>query len=1011
MFRCPGTQEEKIMSTRLSFIHIFHNIHIIVVSILFLAILTGCGQSSNDLTQWVDPFIGTGGHGHTYPGAALPFGMVQLSPDTRVEGWDSCSGYHYSDNVIYGFSHTHLSGTGVPDYNDILLMPTVGDVKWKNDDPDNPAPGYLSSFSHQNENAAPGYYKVQLSTYNITAELTATARTGIHRYTFPTGSKANIVIDLTHRDTVLDSGITFTSHNEIEGFRRSRSWARNQHLFFVARFSVPYDTHTVAIADVQRSPSTDKNDSYRGQNIKSFVTFNNPPAEPIVVKVGISAVSIEGARKNLDAETTGRSFLQIKSDARNSWNNALGKIKINGGSTPQRRIFYTALYHALLTPNLFTDADGNYRGRDLEIHRADGFTNYTVFSLWDTYRTLHPLFTIIEPERTNDFIKTFIAQFKQGGLLPVWELAANETFCMIGYHSVSVIADAYIKGLTDCDAETVYQAALHSANQDHHGLNYYKKMGFIPSEGDAESVSKTLEYAYDDWCIAQLADALGKKDDYNRFIQRAQYYKNIFDPSTGFMRAKLRGRWFEPFNPAEVNFNYTEANSWQYSFYVPQDVSGLIRLMGGKDKFAAKLDALFNADSNTSGHALPDISGLIGQYAHGNEPSHHMAYLYNYANQPWKTQQRVRQIMDTLYTDKPDGLSGNEDCGQMSAWFILSALGFYPVTPGSDVYVIGTPLFPEASIGLGNGKAFTVKATNVSDKNIYIQSATLNGQPLQKSFVRHADIMKGGTLTFTMGPEPNKEWAASDNDIPVSEITDHLILPVPYIKEGSRTFTTETRVALACITPGARIHYTLDGSIPTPQSTLYTEPLTVTRSMTINSIAVKDGSPPSPVLSAQFDKIPSGRTIKLNSQYAPPYSAGGNNALIDGIRGSGDHRTGTWQGYEQVDIDAVIDLGNVQAINQISTGFLQDINSWIFMPLHVQYSISTNGKDFKTIARIDNSIPLNKDGRITKNFTASFKTHNARFIKIHAKNTGTCPPWHKGAGGKAWIFADEIVIY
>ncbi|MCP5045871.1 MAG: glycoside hydrolase family 92 protein, partial [bacterium] len=407
----------------------------------------------------------------------------------------------------------------------------------------------------------------------------------------------------------------------------------------------------------------------------------------------------------------------------------LNKIKTDGGTIEQKRIFYTALYHALLNPNLYTDIDGRYRGRDLKIHKAEGFTNYTVFSLWDTFRTAHPLFTLIEPKRTGDFIKTFIAQYNQGGLLPVWELAANETYCMIGYHAVPVMVDAYVKGFKDYDIETVYEAMKKSARQEHFGLKFYKTHGYIPAGEESESVSKTLEYAYDDWCIAQMAKALGKTEDYKYYLQRAQYYKNLFDPSTGFMRARMKGTWFTPFDPAEVNFNYTEANAWQYSLFVPQDVQGLIRLMGGKEKFIAHLDGLFSADSQTTGRQQADITGLIGQYAHGNEPSHHMAYLYCYANQPWKTQQLVRRILDTLYTDKPDGLSGNEDCGQMSAWYIMSAMGFYPVTPGQDTYVIGTPLFKRTVIDVGNGEIFTISANKVSAQNIYIQSASLNGQP------------------------------------------------------------------------------------------------------------------------------------------------------------------------------------------------------------------------------------------------------------------------------------------
>ncbi|MCP5105357.1 MAG: glycoside hydrolase family 92 protein [bacterium] len=974
----------------------------LILIIILIVALCGCSRHTNH-TAYVDPFIGTGGHGHTYPGAALPFGMVQLGPDTRLTGWDGCSGYHYSDNTVYGFSHTHLSGTGVSDYGDILFMPFTGKVKFSE---------YASTFTHEKETASPGYYSVQLENYKIKAELTVTPRTGVHRCTFPRGETANILIDLTHRDTVIDSGIAVVGDNEIEGFRRSTAWAEDQRVYFTARFSKPFASHTIAVDD---EPVEGKKEA-KGKNVKAVVTFQTEGDRTIVVKVGISAVSVEGARKNLESETANKNFAQIKKEAGEQWNRALNKIKVTGGTVQQKRIFYTALYHALLNPNLFMDVDGKYRGRDLEIHQAKDFEYYSVFSLWDTFRAAHPLFTIIEPRRTNDFIKTFIAQYEQGGLLPVWELAANETFCMIGYHAVSVIADAYTKGLRDYDVEKAYEAMRHSALRDHFGLKFYKQMGYIPAEEEAESVSKTLEYAYDDWCIAQTANALGKEDDYKHYLRRAQFYKNLYDPSTGFMRAKMLGTWFSPFYPAEVNFNYTEANAWQYSFYVPHDISGLIALMGGNERFVRHLDQLFGEDSSTSGRKQADITGLIGQYAHGNEPSHHMAYLYNYAGRPWKTQQRVREIMDKLYTDRPDGLCGNEDCGQMSAWYVLSAMGFYPVTPGSGIYAVGTPIFPETVIDVGNGRngrTFSIIAENVSAKNIYIQSASLGDKPYKKSWLRHEDIMKGGRLVFRMGPEPGKTWGVGDGNQPESVIDSELILPVPYVASGSRMFSKSTQVALAAAAPGTDIYYALDGSIPTAyasQSTLYKSPVTITKSAVLRAVAVKEGMPESFVMEARFDKIPGGRDIHLATAYASQYSAGGDMALIDGIRGGKDFRTGTWQGYHGVDMEAVVDLGKQKTIRRIAAGFLQDNNAWIFMPLRVEYSLSKDGKRFSVAAVVPNVLPHRQGGSIVKDFSADIYPARARYVKIHARNTGVCPPWHKGAGEKAWIFVDEIVI-
>jgi predicted alpha-1,2-mannosidase len=566
----------------------------------------------------VNPFIGTDGHGHTYPGSSMPFGMVQLSPDTRLDGWDGCSAFHDSDTIIYGFSHTHLSGTGCSDYGDILVMPFTGNISLKDY-------GFASSFSRTSETATPGYYSVFLEKYHVKAELTSTNRVGFHRYTFPADGKAGIVVDLKHRDKVLKSGITLVTNDEIEGYRISQAWAAKQMIYFVAKFSRPFNEVNI-------------------DSLQAFLTFSDNKNEPVLVKLGISGVSIEGARKNLEAEIPEWDFDSIRLQAQVTWNAELGKIRLEGATDEKQVVFYTAMYHTMLQPNIFNDVDGQYRGRDFEVHKTQGFSYYTVFSLWDTYRAAHPLYTILETNRTNDFIKTFLRQYKEGGMLPVWELSSNETGCMIGYHAIPVIADAYLKGIHDYSASDALEAMKHSAMQDHLGLKYFKIKGYIPADKEGESVSKTLEYAYDDWCIAMMAKKMGKEDDYRTFIARAQYYKNIFDPSTGFFRAKANETWFSPFEPAEVNFNYTEANAWQYAFYVPQDIEGLMELMGGREKFATKLDELFSTDSRTTGREQADISGLIGQYAHGNEPSHHMAYLYNFVLQPWKTQEIVHRI-------------------------------------------------------------------------------------------------------------------------------------------------------------------------------------------------------------------------------------------------------------------------------------------------------------------------------------------------------------------------------
>jgi predicted alpha-1,2-mannosidase len=726
--------------------------------ILVLLLIAGSAYAQKDFTQYVDPFVGTGGHGHTFPGPTMPFGMVQLGPDTRLTGWDGCSGYHFTDTKVYGFSHTHLSGTGCSDYGDVLLMPTLGKPKFKHND-------YASSFSKKNETAKVGYYSVLLDKSKIKVELTATTRVGVHKYTFPKSDEANFILDLNHRDELRDGEININGNNEITGVRVSHGWADSQSVYFVIQFSKPFKQFGISNGVVTHTGLRKSNDSV----LKSFVTFQTTEGEVIYVKVGISPVSIDGARKNIDAEVPGWDFDKVVADAKTAWNKELGKIDADSKDPAVMRTFYSAMYHAMIPPNTYQDVDGQYRGRDLQVHQAKDFNYYTVFSLWDTYRALHPLLTLIDKKRSSDFVNTFIAQYEQGGRLPVWELSACETNCMIGYHSVPVITEALMKGVTGFDANKAFEAMKHSAMEDRNGLKDYKKLGYIRMNSDGENVSKTLEYAFDDWCIAQCAKKLGKTDDYNTFIKRAQNYKNLYDAQTGFMRPKEEA-FKAKFDPYEVDHNYTEGNAWQYSFYVPQDLSGQMKLMGGKEKLGAFLDSVFHTSSVLRGHAQPDISGLIGQYAHGNEPSHQIAYEYDYVGQAWKTQEMIRRICTELYRDQPDGLSGNEDCGQMSAWYILSAVGFYPVCPGSDHYAIGSPVVDKAVVHLENGKTFTVKANSNNGKNIYINSAKLNGTNYTKSYLSYDDISKGGEIEFEMSATPNKNWGTSDADVPVTKI-------------------------------------------------------------------------------------------------------------------------------------------------------------------------------------------------------------------------------------------------
>jgi len=961
----------------------------------------------------VNPFIGTGGHGHTYPGATAPFGFVQLSPDTRLTGWDGCSGYHYSDSVIYGFSHTHLSGTGCSDYGDVLLVPTLSKPVTTNSE-------YASPFRKATEKAGPGYYTVILDKPGVKVELTATPHVGYHRYTFPKSKEANILLDLEHRDEVLDSWIEVVSDTEVHGYRLSKAWAERQPVYFVIKFSKPFqeaftatnEKSTMVITPLKNVPA----DPYgpvrgraTGKALKSNFQFKTKEGEQIVVKVALSAVSIDGALANMDAEAKEWDFDTVRSQTLASWNRELSKIAVSGGTHNQQVIFYTALYHCMVVPNLFMDADGQYLGTDLKPHKAERFTPYTVFSLWDTYRVYHPLMTIIDPHRTSDFINTFLADYRNGGLLPVWELSANETFCMIGYHSVPVIVDAYMKGIRGFDAKLALEAMKHSAMQNQFGLDVYRTHGCIPGDMESEGVSKTLEYAYDDWCIAQMAKQLNDSATYHEYIQHAQYYRNMFDPQTGFMRPRINGGWKQPFDPTEVDFNFTEANSWQYSFYVPQDITGLANLQGGTQKLASKLDELFTTQQNVSGREQVDISGLIGQYAHGNEPSHHMAYLYDYLGEPWKTQQRVRQIMDEMYSDAPDGLIGNEDCGQMSAWLVMSAMGFYPVCPGSNQYAIGTPWFPSVILHLENGKTFKIDAPDVSKQNCYIQSATLNGQPYSRSFLEHADIMHGGTLSYVMGAEPNNTWGVGAGNQPSTEITDSSMVTIPYLIAPNRTFRDSIAVGIKCPEAGAIIFYTLDGSEPTSKSNRYSTPITLHKSTTVKAVAVVPGKGHSFAVEGSYIQVKTDRTIAIESKVSRQYTAGGPEALIDGIRGAKDFRLGGWQGYQGQNFEAVIDMGSIKPIHKLWAGFLQDAGAWIMMPTSVEFFTSTDGNTYYLTARVSNNVADTVTESVTKDFLATVDL-KARYMKVIAHGYGPLPKWHLGAGSPSFIFIDEIGV-
>jgi predicted alpha-1,2-mannosidase len=719
----------------------------------------GAAPEPENYTRYVDQYIGTGGHGHVFMGANVPFGFVQLGPTSIPQDWDWTSGYHISDTTVIGFSHLHLSGTGIGDLSDISFMPAVGQVRLHRGWESEPQSGLWSYFTRGSEKTKPGYYAVHLERYGIDVELTATQRVGFHRYTFPQADDASIIIDLengTCWDTPVETFIEQENDTVVSGYRYSKGWANDQRVFFTAVFSKPIKDFIVSEAGEVK-----KGNSLKAVRVYGRACFDTEKDEQIAVKVALSPVGISNAKLNLQSELPHWDFEKTTTDADNAWNRELSKIRIKTGDESIKKIFYTAMYHSMIAPSVFCDVNGDYRGADGNVYENASFTNYTTFSLWDTYRAAHPLMTIIHPEKMSDIIQTMLHIYRQQGKLPVWHLMGCETNCMVGNPAIPVVADAILKDIEGFDRELAYEAMKTSAMLDERGLKYLKEFGYIPFDKEPEALSKCMEYALADWSIAQSSKKLGKTADYEYFSERSKSYQYYFDRATGFMRGRSsEGKFREPFNPIESvhrDNDYTEGNAWQYTWLVPHDIDGLIELFGGKEKAAQKLDSLFIVEGDLGEFASPDISGLIGQYAHGNEPSHHVAYIYPYMGQSWKTAEKVREILTTLYSANPDGLSGNEDVGQMSAWYILSAMGLYQVEPAGGKYIFGSPLPDEAIINVGANKTFTIKATNNSRENIYIQKVHLNGKPYPKPYIDFKDIQKGGVLEFVMGNKAGRD--------------------------------------------------------------------------------------------------------------------------------------------------------------------------------------------------------------------------------------------------------------
>ena len=750
----------------LNFKNTFVVIAVILISLGFKS------MKPNNYIKYVDPFIGSGGHGHVFVGANVPFGGVQVGPTNFNKGWDWSSSYHHSDSIVKGFCHLNVSGTGMSDLGELTVMPATGELKINAGTQERHMKGYASLYSKDKESASPGYYQVMLDRYDIKVELTATERTGLHKYTFPESSESRIIIDLGEgsADRPTDTYLRQINDTLFEGYRFSSGWASDQREFFSLVVSKPVKDFII-----YNNGRKVKANEKKGVFVKGFLEFSTKKNEVIYLKMGVSPVSSSNGLDNLMTEIPGWDFDRVLKDAEYKWNKELSKINIKTKDKAKKRVFYTAMYHSMIAPNIFQDLNGEYRGTDKKVYKDTSFTNYTLFSLWDTYRAAHPLYTITHPERVSDMVNSMVKIFEQQGKLPVWHLRGNETNTMPGYSAIPVVVDACLKGFEGIDLEKVYAAVKESATGDHEpGVKDLMKYGYIPSDYMAESIASTMEYAIADWGIAQLAAKLNKPKDYEYFLNRSKSYKNYFDPETKFMRGKMAdGSWRTPFDPKSAQHrvnDYCEGNAWQYLWLTPQDPEGLIELLGGDKGFTTKLDQLFSISSDLEEGSSMDITGLIGQYAHGNEPSHHTTYMYAYAGEQYKIPKNVRYITTNLYSDKPDGLSGNEDCGQMSSWYIFSSMGFYPVNPSNGAYVFGSPLFDQVDLNLGNGKSMKIIAENNSDTNIYIQQVTLNGAEHKYSYITHKDLVQGGVLRFVMGSTPNLDFGKDHKYRPKSMV-------------------------------------------------------------------------------------------------------------------------------------------------------------------------------------------------------------------------------------------------
>jgi predicted alpha-1,2-mannosidase len=975
--------------------------------------------------DYVDPMIGTGGHGHTFPGATLPFGMVQLSPSNDFKSWDWCSGYHYSDSIIKGFAHTHVSGAGLAGLGDILLMPSFGEVQIKPGTEKNPEEGYRSRFSHKTEKAFPGYYSVFLDDYKVNVELTCTERVGFHKYTFESEGTGNVIIDPTHHiiENVRETQVEFLSDTMLRGYKTSYGEAGNRTVYFVACFSKPFVSYGVATNDKTEESSK----KATSPNSKAYVSFHVTKGEAIRVKVALSFTSYEGAMANFEKEARNRNFESVCADAQKIWKEKLNRISLEGGSDDQKKTFYSALYHSFMSPNLISDVDGNYTVEGKKYHA--NFSQYSNFSSWDTYRALHPLLTLVEQKKTADFVNSLISRHTVSKVeLPGWELLGHDNNCMIGYGTVSVIADAALKniaGINMLDALNAAKAAAnntqkHSPNYDVSGMEDYIPTGFVPAEINC-SVSKTTEYNYYDWCIGLMAQRLNNSADAAYYFNRSLGYRNLFNAENNYLYPRLSsGDWrkMDLTGWNDLLGSYISGNIWGYTTYVPHDVDGLINLIGGKDKFNTWLDKIFADTTTLKGQAHVDISGFIGKYGHGDEPSHHLPYLYAYSGQPWKTQKLVKQVLTDFYHPLPDGLINNEDLGQMSAWYIFSSLGFYPVCPGDLKYIIGSPLFSAATLNLENGKSFSVKANGVSARNIYIQSAKLNGKPYDKAFITHDEIMAGGELMLEMGDTPNTSWGTQPANLPVSKtsvsaLAQETLVLMPFEDKNTVVFDGQRQIDLKCNTQNALIRYTLDGREPDEKSTLFTKTISISKTTLLKARAFA-GSKASKLFVRQYykgtDRKVSPFTFALSSK-VDQFGKQNGEMLFDGLTGTSFFNDGKYTGVRGNNLELIIDLGTKKQISEVSLGYLISSHNWIFPPKYITVLGSDDNQNFKLLGQfVPAEMTAPEAFAYVERSVIKLSSANCRYLKLVAETLPTIPTWHRGTGNLPFMLFDEIIF-